>query len=147
MHVRHHEVQALRAVKIHVSYPPDLRFEATCSAAPSAAGWPDTQQGASRVDSDDATLPHEMLPWGCHYHNLVSQAGHAWVATDLSADPQVARAMRKAKELSDAKDGSQPIPTLLAYSGAYQTKARRGRVYCAIHHHQNPPQAPLKSNY
>ena len=55
-----------------LSYPPDLRFEATCSAAPSAAGWPDTQQGASRVDSDDATLSHNMLPWGCHDCNLVS---------------------------------------------------------------------------
>ena len=57
-----------------------------------------------------------MLPWGCHYRNLVSQAGHAWVAADLSADPQVARAMRTAAELSVAEDGSQLIPALLAYS-------------------------------
>ena len=75
--VRHHEVQALHAAEIHVSCPSDLRFEATCSAAPSAAGWPDIQQSASRVDSDDATLSHEMLPWSCHYRNLVTQAGHA----------------------------------------------------------------------
>ena len=33
--VRQHEVQALRAVEIHVLCPPDLRYEATCSAAPS----------------------------------------------------------------------------------------------------------------
>ena len=57
-----------------------------------------------------------MLPWGCHYRNLVSQAGHAWVAADLSADPQVARAMRDATEYSAAEDWSQPIPALLAYS-------------------------------
>ena len=62
VHVRHHEVQALRAVEIHVSCPPDLRFEAACSAAPSSAGWPDIQQGASRVDNGDVTLPHVMLP-------------------------------------------------------------------------------------
>ena len=116
VNVRHHEVQTLRAVEIHVSCPPGLRFEATCSAAPSAGGWPDVQQEPFRVGSDDATLPHEMLPWGCHYRNLVSQAGHAWVAADLSADPQVARAMRTTTELSVAEDGSQPIPTLLAYS-------------------------------
>ena len=87
-----------------------MRFHYGC------AGWPDIQQGASRVDSDDATLSHEMLPWGCHYRNLVLQAGHAWVAADLSADPQVARATREAAELSAAEDRSQPIPTLLAYS-------------------------------
>ena len=39
-----------------------------------------------------------MISWGCHYRNLVSQAGHALVAADLSTDPQVARAMREAKE-------------------------------------------------
>ena len=50
------------------------------------------QQQLRPVDSDDAILPYEMLPWGCHYRNLVSKAGHAWVAADLSADPQVARA-------------------------------------------------------
>ena len=61
-------------------------------------------------------MAHEMLPWGCHYRNLVSQTGHAWVAADLSADPQVARVMHEAKEFSAAEDGSQPIPTLLAYS-------------------------------
>ena len=43
-----------------------------------------------------------MLPWGCHYRNLVSQAGHAWVEADLSADPQVMRAMNEAVELSAA---------------------------------------------
>ena len=116
MHVRYHEVQALRAVEIHVLCPPDLRYEATCSAAPSAAGWPDIQQDASRVDISDVTLPREMLPWGCHYRNLVLQAGHAWVAADLSADPQVARAMHEAAELSVAEDESQPTPALLAYS-------------------------------
>ena len=127
VHVRHHEVQALRAVEIHVSCPPGLRFEATCSAVPSAAGWPEIQQGASRVDSDDATLPHEMLPCGCHYRNRVSQAGHACVAADLSADPQVACAMREVKELSAAEDGSQPIPTLLAYSdGSVTTNGALG---------------------
>ena len=51
VNVRHHEVQALRAVEIHVLCPPDPRYEATCSAPPSAAGWPDIQQDASRVDS------------------------------------------------------------------------------------------------
>ena len=49
VHIRHHEVQALRAVEINVSCPPDLRFEATCSAASSAAGWPDIQQPAGRL--------------------------------------------------------------------------------------------------
>ena len=117
LNVRHHEVQALRAVEIHVSCPPDLRFEATCSVPPSTAGWPDIQQQEpSRVDSGDATLPHEMLPWGCHYRNLVSQAGHAWMAADLSANPQVARAMNTAAELSAAEGWSQPIPALFAYS-------------------------------
>ena len=93
VNIRHHEVQALRAVEIHVSCPLDLRFEATllcCSQRRRLA--PDIQQEPSRVDSDNATLPHEILPWGCHYRSLVSQAGHAWVAADLSADPQVARA-------------------------------------------------------
>ena len=75
--VRYHEIQALRAVETHVLCPADPRYETTCSAAPGAAGWPDTQHDASRVDGDDATLTHEMLPWGCHYRNLVSQAGHA----------------------------------------------------------------------
>ena len=65
--------------------------------APPVGQTSSSQQGASRVDSDDGTLPHEMLPWGCHYRNLVSQADHAWVAADLSADPQVALAMREAK--------------------------------------------------
>ena len=62
-----------------------------------------------------------MLPWDCHYRNLVSQAGHAWVAADLSADPQVARAMRTAAERSAAEGGSQPIPALLAYSDGSDT--------------------------
>ena len=57
-----------------------------------------------------------MLPWGCHYRNLVSQAGHVWVAADLSADPQVTRSMNEAAELSAAEGGSQPVPALLAYS-------------------------------
>ena len=57
-----------------------------------------------------------MLPWGCHYRNLVSQAGHAWVAADLNTDPQVKHAMNEATELSAAEDRSQPTPTLLAYS-------------------------------
>ena len=38
------------------------------------------------------------------------------MAADLSADPQLARAIREAKELSAAEDWSQPISTLLAYS-------------------------------
>ena len=42
--------------------------------------------------------------------------GHAWVAANLSADPQVVRAMNEAAELSAAEDGSQGTPTLLAYS-------------------------------
>ena len=42
VNVQHHAVQTLRDAEIHVSCPSDLRFEATCSAAPSAAGWPDT---------------------------------------------------------------------------------------------------------
>ena len=46
----------------------------------------------------------------------MSQAGHAWVAADLSADPQVMRATSEAAELSAAEDRSQPTPTLLAYS-------------------------------
>ena len=57
-----------------------------------------------------------MIPWGCRYRNLVSQAGHAWVAADLSADPQVMRATNEALELSAAEDRSQPTPALLAYS-------------------------------
>ena len=39
------------------------------------------------------------------------------MAADLSADPQVTRAMRTATELPAAEDGSQPILALLAYSG------------------------------
>ena len=54
----------------------------------------------SRVDNGDIILTHEMLPWGCHYRNLVSQAGHAWVAADQNTDPQVKRAMHEATELS-----------------------------------------------
>ena len=77
MHVRHHEIQVLRAVETHVLCPADPRLEAACSAALSTTGWPDTQQDTSRVDSDNVTLTHEMPPWGCHYRNLVSQAGHA----------------------------------------------------------------------
>jgi len=57
-----------------------------------------------------------MLPWGCHYCNLVSQVGHAWVAADLSADPQVKRATTEAAALSAAEERSQPTPALLAYS-------------------------------
>ena len=38
------------------------------------------------------------------------------MAADLSADPQVARAMRTATGLSAAGDVLQPIPTLIAYS-------------------------------
>ena len=116
MYVRYHEVQALRAVATHIPSPADPRYEATCSAAPSAAGWPDIQHGPSRVDSDDETLTHEMLPWDCHYRDLVSQAGHAWVAADLGADPQVVRAMDEATALSAAEDRSQPTPALLAHS-------------------------------
>ena len=44
---RHHEIQSFRAVETHVLYPVDPRYEATCSAAPSTAGWPDIQRGAS----------------------------------------------------------------------------------------------------
>ena len=62
VHVRHHEIQVLRAVETHVLCPADPVYETTCSAAPSAAGWPDTQHDPSRVDSDDATMTHEMLP-------------------------------------------------------------------------------------
>ena len=36
--VRYHETQALRAVETHVLCPADPRYEATCSAAPEAAG-------------------------------------------------------------------------------------------------------------
>ena len=46
----------------------------------------------------------------------VLQAGHAWVAADLSEDPQAAGAMRTAAELSAATADSQPFPVLLAYS-------------------------------
>ena len=67
VHVWHRETQALRAVETHVLCPANPRLEATCSAAPSTAGWPDIQQDASRVDSDDVTLTHEMLPWGCRH--------------------------------------------------------------------------------
>ena len=108
VHVRYHEIQALRAVEAQILSPADPRYEVTCSAAPNAAGWPDTQHDPNRVDSDDVTLTHEMLPWGCHYRNLVLQAGHAWVAADLGGE---------VRELSAAEDRSQPTPTLLAYSG------------------------------
>ena len=40
VNVRHHEIQALRAVEIHVSCPPDLRFEATYSAVDGLAQPP-----------------------------------------------------------------------------------------------------------
>ena len=46
----------------------------------------------------------------------MSQAGNAWVAADLSADPQVQRATTESAALSAAADRSQPTPTLLAYS-------------------------------
>ena len=120
-HNHSHEIQALRAVANHISSPADPRYEPTCSAAPSAAGSPDIQLDPSRVDSDDVTVTHEMLPWGCHYCNLVSQAGHAWVAADLGADPQVSRAMDEATALPAAEDRAQPTPTLLAYSGGSVT--------------------------
>ena len=84
VHIRHHEIQALRAVETHVLCPADPRYETTCSAAPSTAGWPDTQQDASRADSDDVILTHKKLPWGCHYRNLVSQAGRAWALGSAS---------------------------------------------------------------
>ena len=116
VHVRYHEVQVLRAVANHIISPADPRFVATCSAGPSTAGSPDIQHDPSRVDSDDAIVTHEMLPWGCHYRNLVSQAGHTWVAADLGSDPQVARVMDEAMALSAAEDRSQPTPALLAYS-------------------------------
>jgi hypothetical protein len=95
VHVRYHEVLALRAVANHIISPADPRFVATCSAGPSTAGSPDIQH-SSRVDSDDVTVTHQMLPWGCHYRNRVSQAGHAWVAADRGSVPQVARAMNEA---------------------------------------------------
>ena len=69
---RYHEIQALRAVETHVLCPADPRYEVTCSAAPEPACWPDIRQTGMRVDGDDATTTHEMLPWGCHYRNLVS---------------------------------------------------------------------------
>ena len=47
--IRHHEIQALRAVETHVLCPVDPRYETTCFAASGAAGWPDTQQDASTV--------------------------------------------------------------------------------------------------
>ena len=50
------------------------------------------------------------------YRNLAFQAGHAWVAADLRADPQVMRATSEAAALSAAEDRSQPTPALLAYS-------------------------------
>ena len=82
VHVRHHEIQALRAVETHVLCPANLRNEAACSTALGTAGWPDIQQDGSRVDSDDITLTHEMLPWGCHYRNFVSQrATRGWQRT------------------------------------------------------------------
>ena len=49
------------------------------------------------------------LATSCH-------TGHAWVAADLNANPQVTRATNEAAEMSAAEDGSQPIPALLAYS-------------------------------
>ena len=49
VHVQHHEIRALCAVETHVLCPVDPRYETIFSAAPSTAGWPDTQQGASRV--------------------------------------------------------------------------------------------------
>ena len=45
VHVRCHEVRALRAVANHISSPVDSRYEPTCSAAPSVAG----SQGYTRV--------------------------------------------------------------------------------------------------
>ena len=59
-------------------------------------------QTGMRVDDNDAAMTHEMLPWGCHYRNRVSQADHAWVAAELSADPQVQRATTEAAALSAA---------------------------------------------
>ena len=60
----------------------------------------------SRVDSDDATRSHEMLPWGCQYCNTVPQAGQAWVAAVPGADSQMASTMRAAVGLSAAQDES-----------------------------------------
>ena len=47
---RYHEVRALRAVETHVLCPADPRYEATCSAAPAPAGWPDIRQTGMRAD-------------------------------------------------------------------------------------------------
>ena len=69
---RYHEIQAPRAVETHVLCPVDPRYKTACSAALSTAGWPNIQQDDSRVDIDDATLTHEMLPWGCHYLGTVT---------------------------------------------------------------------------
>ena len=54
VHVRHHEAQALRAVETHVLCPPDLCYEATCSAAPRA---PPVGQTSSKMP---------LLKWSRH---------------------------------------------------------------------------------
>ena len=64
VHSRHCEIQALRTVETRVLCPADPHLKTTRPVALSTAGWPDSQQVASRVDSDDATLTHEMLPTG-----------------------------------------------------------------------------------
>ena len=48
VHVRHREIQALRAAETRVLCPADPRLEMTCSVGLSTAGWPDIQQDASR---------------------------------------------------------------------------------------------------
>ena len=61
------------------------------------------------------------------------QAGHAWVAADIRADPQVARAMRTATELSAAAADSQPLPTLLLYSdGSVTTNGALGSAAAVL---------------
>ena len=63
-------MQALRAVETNAGSP--LRDDLH-RPPPSAAGYWGIQKEPSRVDSDCATRLHEILPWGSHYRNLVSQ--------------------------------------------------------------------------
>ena len=69
------EVRALRSAEINAVFPSDPRYNtATCTAPLRDAGCWGTKQEPSRIGSDGVTRPHEVLPWGFYYRNLVSQA-------------------------------------------------------------------------
>ena len=78
---------------------------------------------AGIADHSCVTSAHEMLPWGSHYHNLVTAPGHAWTAYALEHGAQVreaatrAQAAAAAQDYDDSGDIDDNILVLGAYSG------------------------------